>query len=164
LTDLLFIPVALALYRALRRVNHDALLIGVSFVLLFAVLDLAVTWSNYGSLVGLTDRYAAAATDTQRANYVAAAEYASAALRFGLGVYSILVPSLGILLVALVMLRGVFGKPTAYVGVASGILGIVSVVGPFLVGALGSTIIVASLLTTTWVFLVGYRLYRLGQR
>lgn len=46
--------------------------------------------------------------------------------------------------------------------VATGILGIVSVVGPLFVSSLGATVVVASALTTIWVFLAGYRLYRLG--
>jgi hypothetical protein len=40
-------------------------------------------------------------------------------------------------------------------------LGIISVAGPFLITALGDTIILTSILTTVSVFLVGYRLYRL---
>ena len=47
-------------------------------------------------------------------------------------------------------------------GVATGILGIISVAGPFLVSALGLAVILASVLTTVWAFLVGHRLYRLG--
>jgi hypothetical protein len=54
--------------------------------------------------------------------------------------------------------------PARYLGLVTGILGIVSVAGPFLVGALGATIIVASVLTTVWVPLVGYRLYRIGRQ
>ena len=70
-----------------------------------------------------------------------------------------------LLLVArLVMLKSSFGKGTACLGVATGVLGIVSVEGPFLVGALGGTIILASVLTTAWAFLVGHKLYRLGRR
>jgi hypothetical protein len=78
------------------------------------------------------------------------------------GVYNIVTLSLGILIAGLVMLRSPFGKGSVYLGLLTGILGIVSVAGPFLVGALGVTIIVASVLTTVWVLLVGYRLYRMG--
>jgi hypothetical protein len=63
------------------------------------------------------------------------------------------------------MLRGVFNKVTAYVGVATGFLGIVSVVSSFFAGSLsGLTIIIASVLTMVWGLLVGYRLLRLGRR
>ncbi len=165
LTDCLYVPVALAIYLALKGVNRNAMLLATAFVGLFVVLDLAVTWPNYASLIKLSGNYAAATNDAQRATYVAAANYASAVLESSLeAVYSILVPSFGILMIGLVMLRGVFGKTTAYLGIVTGILGTVSVVGPFFVSTLSLTIIIASVLTTVWVLFVGYRLYRLGQQ
>jgi hypothetical protein len=68
----------------------------------------------------------------------------------------------GILILSHVMLRSAFSRTAAIVGVATGILGIVAVAGPFVVSALGLTVILASVLTTIWAFLVGYRLFRLG--
>jgi hypothetical protein len=163
LTDFLFVPVALSLYLALKGANRNAMLVATAFVGLFIVLDLAVTWPNYASLITLSGNYAAAANDAQRMAYVGAADYASAVLESSLeGVYSIGTLSFGILMIGLVMLKGIFGKTTAYLGVLTGILGIVSVAGPFFVSALSAAIIVASVLTTVWVLFVGYRLYRLG--
>jgi hypothetical protein len=165
LTDFLFVPVALSLYFALKGVNRDAMLIATSFVGLFIVLDLAVTWPNYASLIILSGNYAAATTDTQRAAYVAAAEYASAVLTSTLeGVYSILVLSVGILMVGVVMLKGIFNKSTAYLGLVTGILGIISVAGPLVLSTLSVAIIIASVVTTIWVLFVGCRLYRLSLR
>jgi hypothetical protein len=101
----------------------------------------------------------------QRAGYVAAANYPSAVLVSSLfAVYAILVPSVGILMIGLVMLKGAFSKMAAYVALVTGILGIVSVVGPFFWRTLGTTAIITSVLTTSWIFLVGYRLLRLGQQ
>lgn len=160
LTDFLFVPVALALYHALRGVNRNLALLGTAFIGLFAVLDLAVTWPNYAALITLSRYYATALNEAQRASYVAAANYAAAALPYSLAVYSILVPSMGILLTSLVMRRGVFSRTTAYVGIVTGGLGVVSVVGPFFVAALGITIILTSVLTIVWLVLAGYRLYR----
>jgi hypothetical protein len=163
LTDLLFVPVALSLYLALKGVNRNAMLVATAFVGLFIVLDLAVTWPNYASLITLSSNYAAATNEAQRAAYVAAANYASAVLTSSLeAVYSILILSLGILIIGLVMLKGIFGKSTAYLGLVTGVLGIVSVVGPLFVSTLSATIIITSVLTTVWVLFVGYRLYRLG--
>ena len=164
LTDFLFVPVALALYWALKPVNRNAVLAGTSLLLSFVVLDLAVTWPHYSSLITLSGNYAAATNDAQRAAIVATAGYPTAVLTSTLvGVYAILVPSVGLLVIGLVMLRGAFSRITAYSGVASGVLGIVAVVGPFVVSGLGLAVVVASLFTTVWVFLVGFRLYRLGQ-
>lgn len=165
LTDLLFIPLALALYFALKGVNRNMMLLATALVGLFVTLDLAVTWPNYAALITLGERYADATSDIQRAAYVAAAQYPSAVLASTLeAVYSIFVLSLGILLIGLVMRKGIFGKGIAYVGVVTGLLGIVSVIGPFVLPALSSAIIVASMLTTLWVLLVGFRFLRLGQR
>jgi hypothetical protein len=163
LTDLLFIPLALALYLALKGANRNATLLATTLVGLFVVLDLAVTWSNYAALITLGERYAGATTDAQRVSYVAAAQYPSAVLASTLeAVYSIVILSLGILLLGLVMRKAVFGKTTAYLGVVTGALGIVSVAGPFVLPALSSVIILASALTTLWVLLIGFRLLRLG--
>lgn len=164
LTDFLFIPVALALYLALKGINRNAMLVATAFVGLFVVLDLAVTWPNYASLITLSGNYSAATNDAQKAVIVAAANYPSAVLESSLlGVYVILVPAVGILLTGLVMLKGIFSKSTAYLGLGTGIAAIVSVIGPFFVSSLGVVVIIASLLTTVWVFSAGYRLYKLGQ-
>ena len=164
LTDLLFVPVALAFYLALKGINQNVMLLATACVGLFVVIDLAVTWTNYAALISLSGNYAAATNDVERAVIVAAAHYPSVVLESSLlGVYIILVPGVGFLLTGLVMLKGIFSKSTAYLGLITGILGIVSVAGPIFVSALGVTVIIASVLTTVWVLFVGYRLYRLGQ-
>jgi hypothetical protein len=73
------------------------------------------------------------------------------------------VPAIGILIIGLVMLKGIFNKVTAYSGVVTGILGIIAVVGSFFIAALGMTAIITSVLTTVWVLLVGLKLIRLSQ-
>jgi hypothetical protein len=158
-TDFLFVPVALSLYLALRRVNRNAMLVATAFVGLFVVLDMAVTWTNYASLLTLSGLHTAATTDVQREAYVAAANYASAVLASHTEVfYSIVDLSLAILITGFVMLKakGIFNKTTAYLGLAAGIFGIVSIAGFFVI------IIINALLTTIWILFVGYRLFRLG--
>jgi len=161
LTDFLFVPVALSLYVALERVNRYAMLVATAFVGLFVVLDLAVTWTNYASLLTLSGLHAAATNDVQRAAYVAAANYASAVLASHTEVfYSIIDLSVAILIIGFVMLKekGIFSRTTAYLGLAAGIFGIVSIAGFFVF------IIINAVLTTVWVLFVGYRLFRLGQK
>jgi Domain of unknown function (DUF4386) len=158
-TDLLFLPVMWALYVLLKDVSRNAMLAGTGLVGLFVVLDLAVTWPNYSVLISLGDAFAAATDDSQRAALLAAATYAVEVLSSGLwGVYAILVPAAGIFVIGLVMLKGGFGKVTAYVGLATGILGVVSVAGPLVVDAAEVAAILAAILTTVWVLLVGYKL------
>ena len=83
------------------------MLMATALVMLFVVLDLAVTWANYASLLTLSARYAAAASAAQRETYIAAADYASAVLASRLEiVYAILVLSVGILMIGLVMRKG----------------------------------------------------------
>jgi hypothetical protein len=165
LTDLLFLPVVLALYRALKGVNNNAMLLAIMLVGVFVVLDLAVTWTNYAALITLSERYATATSDIQRAADVGAATYASTVLESSLeAIYSILILSVGILVISLVMRRSGFGKGTTYVGLATGVLGIVAALGPFFASALSITIVIASVLTTLWILLVGFRLIRLSRR
>ncbi|HXM98317.1 MAG TPA: hypothetical protein VN982_07580 [Candidatus Dormibacteraeota bacterium] len=159
-TDFLYVPVALSLYVALKRVNKNVMLIATAFVALFVVLDLAVTWTNYASLLTLSGLYSAAPNDAQRAGYIAAANYASAVLASHTEVfYSIVDLSLAILLTGFVMLKGkgIFNKTTAYLAVAAGIFGIAAITGLFVI------IIINALLVTAWVFFAGYRLFRLAQ-
>jgi hypothetical protein len=163
-TDFLFVPMALALYLALKGINRGAMLLATACVGLFVVLDLALTWTSYEALITLSGQYAAAASDAQKAAAVAAAVYPSAVLESRLlFVYNSLTLALGILMTGFVMLTGIFSRWTAYLGLATGILGIISVAGPYLVSALGMTIILTSILTTVWVLVVGYRLCGLGR-
>jgi hypothetical protein len=158
-TDLLYVPFAAALYDSLRALNRNLMLLASAAVALFITLDLAVTWTSYASVITLAGDYAAAASDAQRTALVAAANYPASILASRLEpVYSIAILSLGILLIGFVMLKSVFGRSAAYLALATGILGIVSIAG------WGFTVIGNALTATIWVLLVGYRLYRLGQR
>lgn len=60
------------------------------------------------------------------------------------------------------MLRGIFNRATANLGIATGVFGILAVFGPLAIPALSGTIIFASLLTTLWVMFAGFRLFKLG--
>jgi hypothetical protein len=165
LTDFLFVPLAFSLYAALKGINKNLMLMGTAFVLLFVVLDLAITWTNYASIITLGGQYTSATNDAERAVFVTAAIYPTLMLESGLlFVHNTLTLSVGILMTSVVMLKGIFSKTTAYLGVATGTLGIAAVVGPFLVSALSGVIIIASILTTAWVMFAGYRLYWLGQQ
>ncbi len=165
LTDFLFVPVAISLFLALKNVNRNAMLAGAGLLIAFAFLDLAVTWPNYASLIRLSGQYTSATNDALRTHViVTAAQYPAAVLSSSLtGMYAILIPSLGNLIVGLVMLKGDFSKLTAYLAVTSGILGVVAIVGAHLARVLGLAIVIGSVLTTVWVFMAGYRLYRLGR-
>ena len=65
-TDFLYVPVAFALYLALKAVNRNAMLLASAFVGLFVVLDLAVTWPHYASILTLYRDYSTAVDDAHR--------------------------------------------------------------------------------------------------
>jgi hypothetical protein len=147
------------MYVALRGINALAALFGTSLLVLFVVLDLAITWPSFAALITLSGEYVGATSNAQQAEYVAAASYARAVLGSPLfAVYAILVPAIGILVLGLIMLRSMFGRTAACLGVLTGVLGIVAVVGPLFWSSLGVVAILTSVLTTVWVLLVGYRL------
>ena len=164
LTDVLFVPVALGLVVVLQAIHRGAVLIGAGLILLFVVLDLAVTWPNYAALLQLSDAHGAATDSAAQSNLVAAAQYATAVLSSKLeAVYSIVTLSTGILVIGIVMRRSAFGGVVAWLGIVTGAIGVLSVVASLFVGSLGITIILASTLTTVWVLLVGYRLPRMSR-
>lgn len=164
LADFLYAALAFSLYEALRGINRPAMLVAAGGIVVSVVLELAITWPSVATLITLSQGYAAA-SDVQRAAYVAGANYGTAMFNSTLGAfYTIVVPAIGILLIGLVMRKGIFSKSTAYLGMVTGVLGIVSVVGPLFVSALEGTIILTSLLTTVWFLLVGWRLYKLSQQ
>lgn len=157
-TDFLYVPVAFALYLALKELNRNVMLLATAFVGLFVVLDLAVTWSHYASVLTLYGNYTTATDDAHRASYIAAANYASAMLNSPLEiVYAIVTLSSGILLIGFVMLRGAFNKITAYLALGTGVLGILSLT------RFSFAIIGNALFATVWLFFVGCRLHRLAQ-
>jgi hypothetical protein len=164
MTDFLYALIAFSLYQALKSINQDVMVVATGFMWSFVILELAITWPNYATLITLSEGYASATTEIQRATYIAAANYSTIILNsIVLKIYAILIPALGTLLIGLVMRKGIFSKSVAYLGIVTGFLGIVSVVGPFFTSALDRTIILTSLLTTVWFLLVGIRLYRLGK-
>jgi hypothetical protein len=107
--------------------------------------------------VYLSDQYVAATTDEQRAALAAAAE-GFIAQNIIPNAPGILTP-VGILILSFVMLRGVFHKGVAYLGIATGAIGTVS---EALRPLLGLGYIGYGLLLPIWFLAVGWKLYRLG--
>jgi hypothetical protein len=163
LTDFLFLPLAAALYLALRAANHVLALVGSTLLVIFALLDLAVTWTSYAALIQLSGDSAEAVDQAQRAAQVAAANYPAAMLDSSLfAVYVILVPALGVGALGLVMTRSRFSAAAGYIGILSALLGVAAVIGPMFAESLSVLAIPTAVLTTVWVLIAGYRLLRLS--
>jgi hypothetical protein len=129
---------------------------------MFMVLDLGVTCISWVALITISQNYAAATSDILRAAYVATANYALAATAVSAPVYSFVVSSIGLLIISLVMLKGVFSRVTAYLGIVTSIAGFVYGISLF-VSALAMSIVIAIVLSGIWGLLAGSRLYRLGK-
>jgi Domain of unknown function (DUF4386) len=158
-TDILYIPISVALYSALQKINRKVMTIAIAFVGLFVALDLTVTWTNYAALITLSGNYAAATSDAQRAATVAAATYASSVMSSKLEiVYSIVDLSFGILLISMVMLKSIFPKGIAWVGIVAAIFGLVAIVG------WNVAVMMNALLATIWILLVGFRLFQIPKK
>lgn len=157
-TDLLYVPVALALYLVLQTVNKNMMLLAAVFMGTFVVLDLAITWGHYASILQLYADYASSADSAHRSACLAAAQYAAAVLSTRLEIfYAIVTASTGILLTGFVMLKSTLGKVEAYLGIVTGILGVLALSGSY------AAIIGNALLATIWFLLVGIRLLKLAR-
>ena len=156
----LAIVVFLALYRALKHLDKSNAALGSLLGIASEVLTLAYPTTGEGapSLVYLSDQYVAATTDEQRAAFASAAEgfIAQNNIPSAPGILT----AIGILVISLVMLRGVFHKGVAYLGIATGAIGIIS---ESLRPLLGLGYIGYGLLLPIWFLAVGWKLYRLGR-
>jgi hypothetical protein len=164
-TDLLYVPVYFGFYASLKHINRGLVAMGVAFAaFLFVILDLAVTWTGYSTMIVVGSDYVAATSQAQQAAMVAAAAYPAAILQSPiLGTYAIVIPALGALLVGLVMLRGVFSRTTAYLALAMGVVGILYV-GSFFIDSLAALRYLTGLLAVPFYLLAGVRLYSLGRQ
>jgi hypothetical protein len=154
------IPLYLALYVALRRVSQSFMAIALALNLLGTALVLAV--NPAAAMLTLSDRYATATSDAQRAVFLAAGQGLLAnwsGTAFDLGY---LLGGIGILITAIVMLRSrVFSKFIAYTGLVMGALMLV----PASAGTVGLLLSLVSLVPTViWLLLVARRLFQLAAR
>ncbi len=108
------------------------------------------TPSLNGGLVYLSDYYVAATTAAQRAAFATAAE-GLIAVSNAVNAAGILT-AIGMLILSLVMLKGVFHKGFAYLGIVSEAFRDI----------LGPGYYVYGLLLPIWFLAVGWKLYRLG--
>jgi hypothetical protein len=156
-STLFAIPVFLALYVTLKRANasFSAIALALGFIGLVSLIPARPVFE----MLALSDRYAAATTDAQRALFMAAGEATLARFRgTAFNAHYVLGPA-SLLISSLIMLRSdIFGKTTAYVGIVSNVVvfGLyVPVIGVYL-----SMLSVAGYLV--WYILIARRLFRLA--
>ena len=154
--SVLAMVVFLALFMALKHLNKSYAALGALVGIASEVIALAYNSSPpslNGGLVYLSDHYVAATTAAQRAAFATAAEGLIAVNATGI------LTAIGMLILSLVMLKGVFHKGVAYLGIVTGVLGIVS---EAFRDILGPGYYVYGLLLPIWFLAVGWKLSRLG--
>lgn len=143
-----------ALYVALRHLNRSYAAIG-SVIGVASVVLCLVPFSCVNGLVYLSYQYAAA-TDAQHATFASAAE-GLLAQNNSVSVGGVLF-AVSILVISIVMLKGVFSKWVAWLGILSGGVGIICESLLPMIGAAFSLYAVVLI----WLIAVGWKLYRLA--
>ncbi len=156
----------LGLFAALRKTDPANALL--STVLAFAGLTMLLSTPTALSMIPLSDKFAAATTDSMRAQMLAAGEAIMAADIWhatGAILGGVLVQC-GAVLISVVMLRGgVFSKATAWLGILMHGLDLAHIVaGQFLPISGVVLMAIAGPLYPVWFFLVGRRLLRLASQ
>jgi len=156
LITILLIPGFLALYQVLKGFSRGIMLVATFFIGLAVAISFVTTIIPNISLFYISDGYAAATTDAQRGWYVAATVVVranqSAAFLFGL-IYSVV-----IFIASFVMRKGPFGKASAYLGFAGGLVGILAAIP-----VLSSLFLIFFLLDAVWFLLVGWKVFSLSR-
>lgn len=155
---ILMIPIYLALWVALRRANESFMALGTTLGLVGIAVYL--TTNPCFSMLSLSNQYANATTDAQRAMLLASGQ---AMLTVWSGTaydVSYVMGGVAGLIIAAVMLRShVFNKATAYVGIVLNALMLV----PPTVGTIGLVLSLLSLVPLAiWYVLIARQFYLLG--
>ncbi|MDL1945090.1 DUF4386 family protein [Chloroflexi bacterium CFX2] len=154
----LSLPITLALYILLRRVSP-------SFTAIYVVLSLIgiisfIVARPAFEMLSLSNGYAAATTDAERAVYLSAGETLLAVFHGTAFQVSYVLGSLGGFIISLVMLKtDVFSKATAYLRIASSVFDFglyIPVVGMYIS-------IFSVLFLLVWDILIARRLFQLGR-
>jgi Domain of unknown function (DUF4386) len=161
LSEVLTIPVLLALYGALRRCNPAAL--STALITGLGGIGLFIAVNPTFAMLYLSDQYAAATTELQRTVFLAAGEALWANYNgTAFGLFFILCGISYIIISAVMLKSGIFNKATAIVGLAMGFMMLVPPLPTLgmLPLALSYLVILPSV---AWNILVGIRLLQLGR-
>jgi hypothetical protein len=156
--QVLAILIFLALYVALRRANQSFMAIGLALGLVSTVLFIA---SNPAfAMLSLSDQYAAAATDAQRAVFLAAGQAMLVTWQGSAFQASYVLGSIAPILISAVMLRSkLFSRATAYLGILANVIAL-----GLYVPRIGVYISVFSVVFLwSWYILLARRFFQLGR-
>ncbi len=150
--------VFLALFVALRKVNESFMAIGLAFGLASNVLFIAANPAF--AMLSLSEQYAAATTEVQKAAFLAAGQAAIASWEGSAFQISYFLGSIAPIIISVVMLRDkLFSKATAYFGILSN-----AIAFGLYVPEIGVYISVFSVVFLwIWYILLGLRFLSLGR-
>lgn len=154
----LLIPIVLALYVVLRRINKSLMVISSA---LFLIAIAAYFASNTSlSILSLSNQYAAATTDAQRSMLLAAGQAMLATYQgTAFHVSYILASIAGIIIGAVMLQSNIFSKVTAY----SAILGNLIAFGLYIPKIGLSLAAFSGVVLWIWYILIARKLYQLGK-
>jgi hypothetical protein len=154
-------PAFLAVYFALRRENKHWAALGA--ILFFMGMAIYLAENRAFAMLSLSGQYASAATDAQRTLLAAAGQTMLVEGLNRVGIF--LIDLAGLVLSAVMMRSKVFGKATAYAGIAgNGLMIILEIILAFAPGWNGWMIVAmcGGVSIMAWYLLVGWLLLRHG--
>ena len=169
LVDFIAVPVMIALYFALNKVNRDAVLVGIGLAIMSVILDAAVAEVGFFTATSLSFSWAAATDPMLKAAYYVAANHAVLQTEFA-WTYSYFAGFAAWLIISLVMRKSAFGKWIGGIGAVVSALFVVDmalVVSAYTRGVsslAGSLILPLQLAFVVFFVAAGSRLFTLGKR
>ena len=159
LGELLLLPAALGLYLSLKGINKNHMLIAAASWSVAVILYL-VSRGQIISLLPMSGRYAAAASESMRAAYLVSADQTIEVANI-YGNMALMLHQVGSIILGLVMLKGVYGRRTGYWVT---VVGTMTFIGTFGVvfRSLSFFTLFGLMLTAVWQIVVGVKLYKLG--
>ena len=158
-SNVLSVPLFLALYIALRRASESYMAIATALGLV-AIPAIFAARPTFDMLY-LSDQYWAATTDAQRSLFLTVGQARLTVINGTAQQVHYVLGAIALLIISVVMLRSnVFSKATAYMGIIANVLAFGLYVPK--IGILLSAISVLPFLTI-WFILVARRLFQLGQ-
>jgi hypothetical protein len=161
LAEIVTIPILVALYAALKRFSPTTL--GIALASGLGGIGLFFAVNPTLAMLFLSDQYAAAATEAQRAAFLAAGEALTAQYNgTAFGLFFILCGVSYILFAVAMLKSGIFSKATGYMGL---LMGAMMLVPPLpVLGTVALTLsYVVILPSLVWNILIAIRLFQLAR-
>lgn len=164
---ILFVPMYLALYAALRRANENAL--SIAAILAFIGIAANFATSKLFTLISLSDLYTVAATAAQKSQFLAAGQAVLAVSAQGgisgsvEGGFPLAVA--GVIISAVMLRSNILGRAAGIVGILANGIGLMMYGSAALAPSMaGSPFFVAFfLLSVIWFILIGLRLIQISR-